>query len=184
MPAQEPARPVRGSLPFQLQHMTERQRFCRRSAQPVRTALYETGPTRMSTPSPSLLSRADAAQADHPTPASRRCWPSWYPPAPDPAWVRPCRRIDLPRQRRSPAAKHRAGRSELVAEINSQPADPQVVRLLSLWDICSATLASADSSGTRTEHFTESEVSTLLRPLRSSVTCGNELPHSGSPVVC
>jgi hypothetical protein len=40
-----------------------------------------------------------------------------------------------------------SGRSELVSEINvSQSADPQVLRLSSLWDICSATLASADQS--------------------------------------
>jgi hypothetical protein len=49
---------------------------------------------------------------------------------------------------------------------------PQVLRLSSLWDIYSTTLASADRSGTRTEHFTEREESTLLRPRRSSATCG------------
>ena len=57
---------------------------------------------------------------------------------------------------------------------------PQVLRLSSLWDIYSATLASADRSGTRTEHFTEREESTLLRPSRSDATCRDGRPHSGS----
>jgi hypothetical protein len=39
-------------------------------------------------------------------------------------------------------------------------------------------------SGTRTEHFTERQVSTLLRPRRSGATWENGLPHSGSLVVC
>jgi hypothetical protein len=128
-----------------------------------------------------LLSRADAAQTDHPTPASRRCWPSGYPPAPDPAWVRPCRRIDLPRQRRSPAAKHRAGRVQ-----NSWPKSTHSRRIPKLCDCCrygtSAPLRWRPPTVQARELSTllNPEVSTLLRPLRSRATCGNGLPHSGS----
>jgi hypothetical protein len=50
-----PDRPVRRAL-----------RFCRRSAQPVRTEPYGPGSTRTTKSASTLLSRADAAQADHP----------------------------------------------------------------------------------------------------------------------
>jgi hypothetical protein len=93
----------------------------------------------------------------HPeAPLARACRPQGFPPFAEGRGHLGCpqrlRRVTdqlskwtLPRQRRSPAAKRRAGRSELVSEINvSQPADPKVLRPSSLWDIYSATLASAD----------------------------------------
>jgi hypothetical protein len=95
---------------------------------------------------------------------------------------RNCPESTLSRAASLPRRQAPSGRSELVSEINvSQPADPQ-----GFCD-CRRSGTSAQlcwrpptSSAMRTEHFTEREVSALLRPLRSGATWANGRPHSGS----
>jgi hypothetical protein len=79
-----------------------------------------------------------------------------------------------------PPSAERAFRTRVRDQRLTAGGSSRVLRLSSLGTSAPLCWRPTTSSGMRTEHFTEREVSTLLRPLRSSASCEKGRPHSGS----